>query len=144
MGQHRRMKRIAVALAVVSVVALAMAPMASAQEDGSGGEVDLSSGWVTSDINIVGELAAHPDLGVVVVGGIGEWPPQSPPAWYSPTGLTFEEVPFPAPTGDPIAGRDVAANENGFVAILINSVFASFSADGRTWEPIDLSGVAGD
>ncbi len=48
------------------------------------------------------------------------------------------------PTGDPIGARDIAANEDGFVTILVNSVFASFSADGRSWEPIDLSGLIGE
>ncbi|MDG2112912.1 MAG: hypothetical protein P8N02_09905 [Actinomycetota bacterium] len=106
-------------------------------------DVDLSTGWVTSDIDLQGELAAHPDLGVALVGSIGEFPPQSPPAWYSATGEVFSEVGFPAPTGDPIGAHDVAANENGFVAILFNSVFASFSPDGQTWEPIDLTGLVG-
>jgi len=137
-----KFRRMAVGLGAVVVAMLATATMSHAQVDGNGaGEVDVSSGWATSDVNLQGQLAAHPDLGVAVVGSAGEFPPVSPPAWYSSTGLSFEEVPFPAPTGDPIGARDVAANENGFVAILFNSVFVSFSADGRTWEPVDLTGV---
>jgi LPXTG-motif cell wall-anchored protein len=135
------MRRSLVVIALVVPLMAFLVSGASAQTGVDAADVDLATGWVSSDVGLQGELAAHPDLGVVLVGGVGEFPPESPPAWYSADGVTFEEVPFPAPTGDPIAAHDVAANEDGFVAIISDPAFASFSADGRTWEPIDLAGT---
>lgn len=118
----RRQVLIRALVMMVVVVPGAAAQGAGAPDLGAGWELQLAEGMPVGSV-----VAASPEAGFVVLGIDGG-------AFWSSDGMDWQSITNPMPI------RDLGANDRGFVAVGNSEPVSSvqFSADGRTWERVDV------